>query len=94
MKYLIYFFLNLQLGNDDNPTENVSEEFTQKTDALLQYISKTYLTEGFAETEEGKRMMEKMEKSFSRLGDAINEAKKKEIGFDTLFMEEDEQKNQ
>jgi hypothetical protein len=71
----------------------VSEEFTQKTDALLQYISKTYLTEGFAETEEGKRMIEKMEKSFGNLGDAINAAKKKEIGFDTLFMEEDEQKN-
>ena len=81
------------LGDDDNPTETVSEEFTQRTDQLLQYISKTYLTEGFAETEEGKRMMEKMEKSFSKLGDAINEAKKKEIGFDTLFMEEDEQKN-
>ena len=38
-------------------------------------------------------MIEKMEKSFGNLGDAINAAKKKEIGFDTLFMEEDEQKN-
>ena len=37
-------------------------------------------------------MMEKMEKSFSNLGDAINAAKKKEIGFETLFMEEDEEK--
>ena len=67
----------------------MSEEFTQKTDALLQYISKTYLTEGFAETEEGKRMMEKMEKSFSRLGDAINEAKKKEINI-KITKEDDE----
>ena len=82
----------LYLGNDENPTETVSEEFTQKTDALLQYISKTYLADGFVDTEEGKRMMEKMEKSFSNLGDAINAAKKKEIGFDTLFMEEDEEK--
>ena len=90
---MLWIFTFVSIGNEDNPTENVSEEFTQKTDALLQYISKTYLTEGFAETEEGKRMMEKMEKSFSKLGDAINEAKKKEIGFDTLFMEEDEQKN-
>ena len=81
------------LGNDENPTETVSEEFTQKTDALLQYISNTYLTDGFVDSEEGKRMMEKMEKSFSNLGDAINAAKKKEIGFDTLFMEEDEDKN-
>ena len=81
------------IGNDDGPAENVSEEFTQKTDALLQYISKTYLSDGFAESEEGKRMMEKMEKSFSNLGDAINAAKKKEIGFETLFMEEDEEKN-
>ena len=80
------------LGKDEDPTETVSEEFTQKTDALLQYISKTYLADGFVDSEEGKRMMEKMEKSFSNLGDDINAAKKKEIGFDTLFMEEDEDK--
>ena len=82
----------LHLGKNEDPTETVSEEFTQKTDALLQYISKTYLADGFVDSEEGKRMMEKMEKSFSNLGDDINAAKKKEIGFDTLFMEEDEDK--
>ena len=88
----LYIIGSLKIvGNDETPTEAVSEEFTQKTDALLQYISRTYLADGFVDSEEAKRIMEKMEKSFGNLGDEINAARKKEIGFDTIFMEEDEE---
>ena len=44
----------------ENVTEKVSQEFTQKTDLLLEYIEKTYLAEGFIDTEEGKRVLAKM----------------------------------
>ena len=44
----------------ENVTEKVSQEFTQKTDLLLDYIEKTYLAEGFVDTEEGKRVLAKM----------------------------------
>ena len=44
----------------ENVTEQVSQEFTQKTDLLLDYIDKTYLAEGFVDTEEGKQVLAKM----------------------------------
>ena len=44
----------------ENITEKVSQDFTQKTDLLLDYIEKTYLAEGFVDTEEGKRVLAKM----------------------------------
>ena len=41
-------------------TERISDNFTQKTDRLLDYITRTYLADGFIETEEGKRVLAKM----------------------------------
>ena len=41
-------------------TEKVSQEFTEKTDLLLEYIERTYLADGFVDTEEGRRVMAKI----------------------------------
>ena len=46
--------------DEADATERISENFTQKTDRLLDYITRTYLADGFIETEEGKRVLAKM----------------------------------
>jgi hypothetical protein len=67
LRLLIFFFFFNQDIIDEfdedegkTSTEKVSDDFTQKTDLLLDYIEKTYLAEGFVETDEGKRVMAKM----------------------------------
>ena len=65
-------------------TEKVSQEFTQKTDLLLDYIERTYLADGFVETEEGKRVLAKM--SMGNAGAPTDEKKVMEYGFDAIFM--------
>ena len=49
-----------ELLDEASGTEKVSQEFTQKTDLLLDYIERTYLADGFVDTEEGKRVLAKM----------------------------------
>ena len=46
--------------DEADTTERISDNFTQKTDRLLDYITRTYLADGFIETEEGKRVLAKM----------------------------------
>merc|ERR1719510_984788 len=81
---------NNQSGQDDQDldeasgTEKVSQEFTQKTDLLLDYIERTYLADGFVETEEGKRVLAKM--SMGNAGAPTDEKKVMEYGFDAIFM--------
>ena len=38
--------------DEADTTERISDNFTQKTDRLLDYITRTYLADGFIETEE------------------------------------------
>merc|ERR1719219_1145957 len=77
--------------NEENPdedqatgTEKVSQEFTEKTDLLLEYIERTYLADGFVDTEEGRRVMAKM--SLGTNGGQADEKKVMEYGFDAIFM--------
>ena len=35
-------------GDQASGTEKVSQEFTEKTDLLLEYIERTYLADGYA----------------------------------------------
>lgn len=68
-----------------DPTDKVSEDFTQKTDALLQYIKSTYLADGFMDNEESKRMLAKMNG-----GAGVSEEESNKVaglGFDALFMQ-------
>ena len=65
-------------------TERVSQEFTEKTDLLLEYIERTYLADGFVDTEEGRRVMAKM--SLGTNGGQADEKKVMEYGFDAIFM--------
>ena len=46
--------------DEADTTDRISDNFTQKTDRLLDYITRTYLADGFIETEEGKRVLAKM----------------------------------
>ena len=49
---------------------------------LLEYIERTYLADGFADSEEGRKMMSKMAASRPQ----ADEKKVMEYGFDALFM--------
>ncbi len=68
----------------------MSQDFTEKTDLLLDYIERTYLAEGFVDTEEGRRVMAKM--SLGANGGSADEKKVKAYGFDAIFMQEDDKK--
>merc|ERR1719273_1661897 len=68
-------------------TEKVSQEFTEKTDLLLEYIERTYLADGFVDTEEGRRVMAKI--NLGANGGQADEKKVMEYGFDAIFMEGD-----
>ena len=72
-----------EANEPENVTEKVSQEFTQKTDLLLEYIEKTYLADGFVDTEEGRRVLAKMNMGS---GQAPDEKKVMEYGFDAIFM--------
>jgi hypothetical protein len=54
---------------------------------LLDYIERTYLADGFADSEEGRRIIAKMSKP--KVGgqgqDSKDEKKVMEIGFDAIF---------
>ena len=88
--------------DEADTTERISDNFTQKTDRLLDYITRTYLADGFIETEEGKRVLAKM--SIANGAPAVrlqnstkntemylihllqDEKKVMEYGFDAIFM--------
>jgi hypothetical protein len=65
----------------------VSKDFTEKTDMLLDYIERTYLADGFADSEEGRRIISKMTKA--KIGhDPKDEKKVMEYGFDAIFQKD------
>ena len=74
-----------EAGNEDVGAGEVSTDFSQKTDALLDYIKRVYLADGFMSSEEGKKLLNKMELSEE------DSDKMKNIGFDALFMSEKRQ---
>merc|ERR1719483_621867 len=74
-------------GDQASGTEKVSQEFTEKTDLLLEYIERTYLADGFVDTEEGRRVMAKI--NLGANGGQADEKKVMEYGFDAIFMEGD-----
>ena len=71
-------------GEPDDGEGEVSSDFSKKTDALLEYIKRVYLADGFMSSEEGKKLLSKME-----LSEEESE-KMKNIGFDALFMNNEE----
>jgi len=71
-------------GEPDDGEGEVSTDFSKKTDALLEYIKRVYLADGFMSSEEGKKLLSKME-----LSEEESE-KMKNIGFDALFMNNEE----
>ena len=76
--------LDEELEDEANGTEKTSQEFTEKTDMLLEYIERTYLADGFAESEEGRQIMAKM--AAGKRPPAPDEKKVMEYGFDAIFM--------
>ena len=68
-------------------TLQVSKDFTEKTDMLLDYIERTYLADGFADSEEGRRIISKMAKA--KIGHEPKDEKKvMEYGFDAIFQKD------
>jgi len=54
---------------------------------LLNYIERTYLADGFSDTEEGRRIISKM--AMARLSqDPKDEKKVMEYGFDAIFQKD------
>ena len=52
---------------------------------LLDYIERTYLADGFADSEEGRRIIAKMSKPKIGGQDSKDEKKVMEYGFDAIF---------
>ena len=65
----------------------VSKDFTEKTDMLLDYIERTYLADGFADSEEGRRIISKMNMA-KHSHEPKDEKKVMEYGFDAIFQKE------
>ena len=74
---------------DDVGGDKVSKDFAEKTDHLLAYIEKTYLADGFADSEEGRKLISKMAKAKINSHDTKDEKKVMEYGFDAIFTKED-----
>ena len=72
-------------GDADPNADKVSKDFTEKTDMLLDYIERTYLADGFADSEEGRRIIAKMSKPKIGGQDSKDEKKVMEYGFDAIF---------
>ena len=70
---------------EQDPTEEVSKDFTAKTDQLLKYIEQTYL-DGFVD-DNGENFMKKMKNSDP------DDKKIMNYGFDALFMDGPEKKD-
>lgn len=69
-------------GPDKDPTEEASDNFARKTDALLQYVSRTYLSDDFADSSEAKQILDKISEIVLTSG---NQANVKDVGFDEIF---------
>jgi hypothetical protein len=67
----------------------VSKDFAEKTDILLDYIERTYLADGFADSEEGRRIISKMGKAKIVSHDTKDEKRVMEYGFDAIFQKDD-----
>ena len=76
-------------ADDDVTGDKVSKDFAEKTDLLLDYIEKTYLADGFVDSEEGKKIVSKMTKAKINTHDVKDEKKVMEYGFDAIFTKDD-----
>ena len=86
--------LSQKINDDDiddvGGHDKVSKDFAEKTDHLLAYIEKTYLADGFADSEEGRKLISKMTKAkINGTHDTKDEKKVMEYGFDAIFTKED-----
>lgn len=77
----VVLLYNLSIIFQEDKTERLSENFSNKTDELIKYIEKTYLN-GFAE--DNNKLMNKM-----KISDE-SEKKVMNYGFDALFMNNDD----
>ena len=74
------------LGNESGGGE-VADDFSEKADALLDYIKRVYLADGnYMTQDEGKHLLSKMDSSSPLQLSEEESEKMKGLGFDALFM--------
>ena len=71
-----------QEGNGPEEEKSLPEEFSDKTNQLMDYIEKTYLKGMVGAVGDGKQILEKM-----KLAENSNKAKAMDYGFDNIFAE-------